>query len=204
MPTDETRTEKRALRAAVLAARAAYVAGLNAAARQAAAQALAQVAVRHLRGAAVVASYAAYGDEIDPSAIETALLAAGSTIAFPRVSALGQPLTFHRCTFADLQPGFRGIAEPPADAPEVHPDVVLVPLTAVDAHGNRIGQGAGLYDRTLALRRVATVGLAWPAQIVRCVPASAWDVPLDAVASPDGWLQCCASPFAVGGMRARR
>jgi 5-formyltetrahydrofolate cyclo-ligase len=188
-----TSEDKRALRRAVIAARADHVAAIDADARDAAYAALAAHVLPHITDAAIVASYAAYGAEIDPVAIEAGVIAAGGRIAFPRVFALGQPLTFHLCAYQDLQTGFRGLREPPANAPIVDPEVVLVPLTAADRAGNRIGQGAGLYDRTLALRRVQTIGLAWPVQIVSAIAADAWDVPLDAIATPDGWIDCAAA-----------
>jgi 5-formyltetrahydrofolate cyclo-ligase len=188
-----TQDDKRALRGAVLAVRAAHVAAIDATARDAAFAALAHRVLPQIAGAAIVASYAAYGDEIDPVAIEVGVQAAGGRIAFPRVVALGAPLVFHACDYAALVPGFRGLREPPLSAPVVDPDVVLVPLTAVDRAGNRIGQGAGLYDRTLAQLSVWTIGLAWPVQIVAGIAADLWDVPLDAVATPDDWIDCAAA-----------
>ena len=79
----------------------------------------------------------------------------GATVAFP--------------AFADHQSAFRFLAgdpvetgpwacfQPPLDAPEVYPDLVLVPLVAIDRKGTRLGQGKGHYDRVLgrAARRMA-------------------------------------------------
>lgn len=188
-----TLEDKRALRRAVLAARANFVARLDSAARGDAAIELARIVLPRVAGATIVASYAAYGDEIDPAAIEAGIVETGGSIAFPRVTALGQPLTFHICRFENLQAGFRGLREPPADAPTVNPDVILVPLTAVDRAGNRIGQGAGLYDRTLALRSVRTIGLAWPVQIVDRIAADPWDMTIDAIATPGEWIDTAAA-----------
>ena len=52
-------------------------------------------------------------------------------------------------------------------APEVDPDIVLVPMLAFDAKGCRLGYGGGYYDRTLALRKrksVVVVGFAYDEQ----------------------------------------
>ena len=43
-----------------------------------------------------------------------------------------------------------GIREPKPDAPEVDPDILIVPLLAFDRTGHRIGYGAGYYDMTIA------------------------------------------------------
>jgi 5-formyltetrahydrofolate cyclo-ligase len=88
----------------------------------------------------------------------------------------------------ELSPGYRGIPEPRPDLPAVRPDVVLVPLVAADRNGHRLGQGGGHYDRTLAALRaqgpVLAIGLAWDMQIMPDIPASPWDQPLDAIATP--------------------
>ena len=68
-------------------------------------------------------------------------------------------------------------------------DVILMPLVAFDAMGQRIGMGGGFYDRSLArLRgnnqswhRPLRVGVAFSWQQVQSIPAQPWDIPLDAV-----------------------
>ena len=68
------------------------------------------------------------------------------------------------------------------------PSVVLTPLTAFDARGNRLGQGGGYYDRAFAFRRNTRhwlrprlVGLAYEFQRVDELEVKHTDVPLDAV-----------------------
>ena len=41
------------------------------------------------------------------------------------------------------------------DAPEILPDVLLMPLTAFDREGGRVGYGRGYYDRAVAGLRAA-------------------------------------------------
>ena len=170
---------KNELRRTMRQARAAYVAGLGAN-RARLEAALADVLAAHL-GPGNVAAYRALGGEID--------VGLDRVLAFPRVT--DGALVFHRCGIADCAPGFAGIAEPPATAPVVAPDIILVPLVAVDARGNRLGQGAGQYDRTLAAlrarRKVLAVGVAWDVQLVDALPVDPWDAPLDALATPSGW-----------------
>jgi 5-formyltetrahydrofolate cyclo-ligase len=80
--------------------------------------------------------------------------------------------------------------QPKPRAPVVEPDLVLVPLIAVDPSGARLGRGKGHYDRVLGkLKRSGArlIGLGWPMQrLDDTIPADPWDVPLDAFASPDG------------------
>ena len=88
------------------------------------------------------------------------------------------------------------MAQPPASAEALAPDVVLVPIVLADRHGTRIGHGKGHYDRALAhLRssshRVTTIGLCWPDQLVDGpLPVDPWDMRLDAIATPGEWVTC--------------
>ena len=76
------------------------------------------------------------------------------------------------------------------DSPEVFPDLVLVPLVAIDGRGTRLGQGKGHYDRVLGQLRehgALLIGIGWQVQqLDETIPAEPWDVPLDGFASPDG------------------
>ncbi|TPE61009.1 5-formyltetrahydrofolate cyclo-ligase [Sandaracinobacter neustonicus] len=178
--------------------RAAFTGALAPAVRGALESALVH-ALPRLGPPAILGSYAAMGDEIDPQALEQAAIAAGWQIAFPRVTE--GPLSFHSAAYAALTPGYKGIAEPPATAPLVRPDTLLVPLLAVDRAGNRLGQGKGHYDRTLAALRASgplrAIGLAWDMQLLDSLPAEPWDQPLDAIATPT--LFHTPSPRAKAG-----
>jgi len=67
-------------------------------------------------------------------------------------------------------------------------DLMLLPLVGFDPVGNRLGMGAGFYDRCLEflrLRRVwrkpRVIGLAHECQRVAQLPVNDWDIALDAV-----------------------
>jgi len=85
----------------------------------------------------------------------------------------------------ELNAGVWGIREPKDDAPEVAPDILIVPLAAFDRKGNRIGYGAGYYDRTIArlrsMKPVVAIGIAYAAQEVPEVPVTPRDATLDLV-----------------------
>jgi 5-formyltetrahydrofolate cyclo-ligase len=92
-----------------------------------------------------------------------------------RSYAFGQP----------LNEGVWGIREPKDNAPEVDPDILIVPLAAFDRRGNRIGYGAGYYDMTITGLRsrkpVVAVGIAYAAQEAPEVPVTPRDARLDLV-----------------------
>ncbi|WP_144392685.1 5-formyltetrahydrofolate cyclo-ligase [Pleionea sediminis] len=69
-------------------------------------------------------------------------------------------------------------------------DIVLFPLVAFDSHGGRLGMGGGFYDRTFEhlithKTRPSFVGIAYEQQRVERLPIEPWDIPLDAVATPE-------------------
>ncbi len=86
---------------------------------------------------------------------------------------------------APLKPGQWGIREPMPEAPEVAPDILIVPLAAFDRAGHRIGYGAGYYDMTInalrAKKKVVAIGIAFAAQEIPKVPATERDARLDLV-----------------------
>jgi 5-formyltetrahydrofolate cyclo-ligase len=111
---------------------------------------------------------------------------AGARLALPVVAGRGRPLIMRVWSFgAALGSGVWGIREPTPEAPEVFPDILLVPLAAFDRRGQRIGYGAGYYDMTItrlrAMKPVVAIGLAFAAQEIERVPATALDAPLDLV-----------------------
>lgn len=76
-------------------------------------------------------------------------------------------------------------------------DVVFMPLVAFDAQGNRLGQGAGYYDRTFSFKlgKEASVtpmliGVAYEWQKVLALDVSSWDVPLQMVITEDNCYSC--------------
>ncbi len=72
-------------------------------------------------------------------------------------------------------------------------DVVLLPLLAFDAGGNRVGSGAGFYDRSLAAlitgprpRKPLLIGVGYAFQQVARLEAQPWDVRMDLIACEAG------------------
>jgi 5-formyltetrahydrofolate cyclo-ligase len=124
--------------------------------------------------------------EINPLPLMRKLADDGARLALPVVAGRGRPLIMRGWQWGEpLVPGVWGIREPPPTAPELQPDILLVPLLAFDRNGHRIGYGAGYYDLTIAQLRakkpIAAVGIAFAAQEIESVPRTAFDARLDLV-----------------------
>ena len=134
----------------------------------------------------IVSGFSALKSEINPVPLMRKLADLGVQLALPVVAGRGKPLIMRAWSFgAPLVSGVWGIREPPPEAPEVAPDILLVPLLAFDRTGNRIGYGAGYYDMTIAALRAkkpaVAVGIAYAAQEIDAVPVTPRDARLDLV-----------------------
>jgi 5-formyltetrahydrofolate cyclo-ligase len=183
---------KAALRREALARRDA----LPAQVRQAAAEA---VAVREfpvdVPPGVLVSGFSPIGSEINPLPLMRRLAGRGARLALPVVIGRGKPLVFRAWAPGEpLGKGVWGIREPRAEAAEVMPDILLVPLAAFDRTGHRIGYGAGYYDLTLSALRahkpILAVGLAYAVQEIAAVPATARDARLDLVLTEREVIDC--------------
>ncbi len=171
------------LRAEALARRDA----LPAATRAAAAETIAARSIPvHIERGMIVSGFSPMKSEINPVPLMRKLADAGARLALPAIAGRGKPLIMRAWGFGEpLASGQWGIREPTTEAPEVAPDIVIVPLAAFDRAGHRIGYGAGYYDMTInALRAgkaVTAIGIAFAAQEIPHVPATEHDERLDLV-----------------------
>jgi 5-formyltetrahydrofolate cyclo-ligase len=139
----------------------------------------------------IVSGFSPLKSEISPLPLLRRLADAGASLALPAVVGRGRPLIMRAWSFgAPLVSGVWGIREPPADAPELFPDILIVPLLAFDRCGHRIGYGAGYYDMTIsrlrAMKAILAIGIAFAAQEIAVVPATPRDARLDLVLTEHG------------------
>lgn len=138
-----------------------------------------------------LATYVAADGELDPNVGAEQLRAAGWVLHLPVLTGRWS-MTFVEWHRHDVLVENRyGILEPPTDPEHVaraatELDVVLVPSVALDGAGNRMGMGAGFYDRALEGLRASAdrpllVGIAHDAAVVDSLEPAPWDVPVDVV-----------------------
>jgi 5-formyltetrahydrofolate cyclo-ligase len=139
-----------------------------------------------IKPGAIVSGFSSLKSEINPVPLMRKLADRGAQLALPVVAGKGKPLVMRAWSFGEpLDSGVWGIREPKADAPELAPDILIVPLLAFDRTGNRIGYGAGYYDMTIAklraMKPVVAIGVAYAAQEIAEVPVTPRDARLDLV-----------------------
>ena len=134
----------------------------------------------------IISGFSPLKSEINPVPLMRKLADAGAQLALPVVAGKGKPLIMRAWRFGEpLASGVWGIRQPMPDAPEVGPDILIVPLLAFDRRGHRIGYGAGYYDMTIgklrAMKPVVAIGIAYAAQEIASVPVTPRDARLDLV-----------------------
>jgi 5-formyltetrahydrofolate cyclo-ligase len=179
--------------------------GNAAAVRKVAHEALADSAGLHLAshefpvkpeaGRSTVSAFHPFRSEIDTKPLIGKLVADGWTTCLPIILGAGVPLIFRRWFPGEpTVSGDMNIMRPLDDAPQVEPDVVIVPLLAFDREGYRLGYGGGFYDRTLAVlrakKKITAIGVGYSAQQVPHVPHDELDQPVDFVMTESGIIKC--------------
>ena len=138
------------------------------------------------KNAEVIMIYKAIGAEVDLQALEAATKSCGKHLLYP--------LCISRTEMIALEPkdcdswicGSYGISEPLREksteyAPEKI-DLVICPCTAFDEKCNRIGMGAGYYDRFLPkCQNARIIAVAFEAQKTAFIPAMPWDQAMEKV-----------------------
>jgi 5-formyltetrahydrofolate cyclo-ligase len=187
---------KASLRASAAAARRALSTSERAAASERVVTRL--LRVPEIRLARTALLYAALAEEVDVGGLVGPLRAGGATTCFPRVH--GDEL--RAVAAADLRTlaiGYRGIREPDGPAvPLEDIEVVVVPGTAFDRSGGRLGHGGGHYDRLLERLPPAClrVGVCFACQVVLAVPTVPHDQPVDVVVTERTTHRTGARPTA--------
>lgn len=152
--------------------------------------------------------YLSFRSEVDTRDMIAKALSDGKKVYLPRI--VGKDMEFYEIhDLKGLQVSPYGIEEPPEEecnrfTRESPGDIIfgnkkrnqedtryhnlmLLPGLAFDTNGNRIGYGAGFYDRYLASHAgmiVYKIGLAYDLQVAEHIEAEAYDVKADCLLTP--------------------
>jgi 5-formyltetrahydrofolate cyclo-ligase len=139
--------------------------------------------------------YASKPLEVNTKPLIGHLISHGKTVVVPiiekdtktlRLSYLKDPDVLQESTFHVPEPVGR---ELPALASDIK--TVIIPMLAFDKKGNRLGYGAGYYDRFLSLHpHLTRIGIAFSCQEVEEIPADATDAIMDIIVTDTGVISC--------------
>jgi 5-formyltetrahydrofolate cyclo-ligase len=133
-----------------------------------------------LAASSTIMFFASFRSEVETVPMIRRALAEGKRVVLPKVKGRDLALFEIRDFDRDVSAGAWGILEPHENEPAALDavDLMVMPGLAFDEHGNRLGYGAGFYDKLLVSFTKTTVALAFEAQIVPEVPAARHDVPV--------------------------
>ncbi|MCS2148288.1 5-formyltetrahydrofolate cyclo-ligase [Scandinavium manionii] len=140
-----------------------------------------------------VALFLSFDGELDTRPLIEQLWLSGKKVYLPVLHPFssGNLLFLYYHPHSELVMNRLKIQEPKLDVRDVLPlselDVLITPLVAFDAQGQRLGMGGGFYDRTLQnwqQHGLQPVGYAHDCQLVETLPTEKWDIPLPAVVTP--------------------
>ena len=126
-----------------------------------------------------IGCYYSIGSEVQTIELITHLLEEKKTVSLPAIS--NGIMSFRKIEdLTKLEKGEFDIPEPKDNAPiQENHDVILVPCVGLDEEGNRIGYGAGFYDKYLEKGNFIKIALSYSKQIVKTIPISEGDVKMN-------------------------
>ena len=135
------------------------------------------------KSARAILFFVSFRSEVETVPMIRRVLDEGKRVALPKVKGKGLELFEINNFDKDVSPGAWGILEPCEIAPAKldDMDIIIVPGAAFDERGNRLGYGAGFYDKLLFEFKKPTVAIAFEQQIVQNVPADLHDVPVQKI-----------------------
>ncbi|MBQ7470515.1 MAG: 5-formyltetrahydrofolate cyclo-ligase [Pseudobutyrivibrio sp.] len=148
------------------------------------------------KGANIFLCFYPFGSEADLLELYCSLLEAGKSLYFPVSNKSTHELTFYRVNNLkdDFCSGAYGIMEPDTGLEKFDLDdsstVVITPGLIFDEKCNRIGYGAGYYDRFFSLHPdFIKIGVGYDVQVINNLDVEAYDVPLDFVVTNNRFIK---------------
>lgn len=130
-----------------------------------------------------ILSYFSFGNELSTNLINKLIIDRKKTLLLPQVDNKDKKLKAISITpNTEFFTSSFGIQEPIGNE-ELEPDLFIVPAIALDKQGNRIGYGAGYYDKYLKDKKGIKIGIIYDFQLVDELKVEAHDISMDIVIS---------------------
>ncbi len=151
------------------------------------------IKLKALKEIGYIMVYYSVRNEVETVAIINYLLDIGKTVALPVCTPERDLKAAVINNLSELQPASFGLMEPgPGSAlfDYAELELIIVPGVAFDEKGNRLGHGAGYYDRFLSKNLNAyKLGLAYDFQLVPALPAERHDIKMNGLLTPSRHLE---------------
>lgn len=147
--------------------------------------------------------FVSFGSEIDTHEVLLQALLDGKEVYIPRIEENASMEFYHIDHLKDLQPSRFGVPEPiPVEARRYHSidkseaigiPLMILPGLAFDPYGNRIGYGAGYYDKFLIRYprdQFFKLGICYDFQVIERIEAEEHDVRADSILTPVRRINC--------------
>jgi len=141
--------------------------------------------------------YASFRSEADTMELIKIALSIGKHVVLPKVDKKNKKLLLYEITdIHELAKGYMGILEPSVPENRLKRlediELVIIPGAAFDASGNRLGYGAGYYDKLLSMmkNKIQVVAPAYEDQIVEKLPSEPHDVKVDKIVTEKRLIGC--------------
>jgi len=152
--------------------------------------------------AKTVLFYASFRSEADTKEIINISLKTGKTVILPKVDTKEKALKLYEIKdLNELSPGYMQIMEPKASEERLKNladiDLILIPGAAFDLQGNRLGYGAGFYDKLLSgmEKRILIIAPAYEEQIAEKIASESHDVKADRIITDKRIINCSNFSF---------
>lgn len=151
------------------------------------------------RSASVVMVFLSMQHEVDTTPIILDAWQHGKTVVVPHVAWQQKHMIPVEINSLDtgIKTGWAGLRNPISQTPVPYADIdlTLTPGLGFDRCGNRLGRGAAYYDRffTSSGFRAAKWAVAFHVQIQDEIPYDDQDVPVDAIITEEGFIDCSGS-----------
>lgn len=141
--------------------------------------------------------YASFRSEVDTMELIKISLSRGKQAVLPKVDKEKKILKLYEIkAMSELMQGYMGISEPSVSKERLTGlddiGLVIIPGAAFDVSGNRLGYGAGFYDKLLAetKNKIPVIAPAYEEQIVENIPSEPHDVKVTKIVTDMRVIEC--------------
>ncbi len=141
--------------------------------------------------------YASFRSEVDTIEMIKVSLSHGKQIILPRVDKENKKLLLYKIKdINELAQGYMGILEPSVSEGKLTGlddiDLIIIPGSAFDVSGRRLGYGAGFYDGLLAgmKKKIPIIAPVYEEQIVENIPSEPHDVKVTKIVTDRRIIDC--------------